>query len=406
MFWFLYGLGVRTYYLLIWLISPFNAKASKFVTGRKQTFPNRPIGKKIWIHVSSLGEFEQARPIIDSLKSSKGVDITLTFFSPSGFEVRQNYEKVDRVLYMPLDTRKNAKSFINHFKFDLALFIKYDFWMNHLRVCIDNDIPVVFASVILRSKQFYFKSGRHFYLPIFSKIQHFFVQDADTYDLLRSFKISQVTACGDTRMDRVQAIADQAIPIKVIETLSDSRRIFVIGSAWPSDMEFLSEFFQKFGDRFLFMIAPHDISEGSIEKIEKGLINVQRFSKYIPDQPLDFLIIDNMGMLSSLYGYADFAYVGGALRGALHNIAEAAAHGKPVFFAKHVNNQKFREVEGLTHVGAAFEYDDINEVIVQTEKLLMNMDDYTEVCNAAKQYIASQSGATKLIVDHIRDLLS
>lgn len=406
MYWIIYGFAIRCYYVLLWLLSFFNQKAQDFVSGRKTSFPKAKNGSDLWIHVSSLGEFEQARPLIEQLKRETSIDITLTFFSPSGFAVRKNYEVVDRVLYIPMDTYAKAKEFIRMYDFKFVVFVKYDFWMNHLRVCQEMGIPIIFISVILRPDQIYFGIAKRFYLPVFSKIRHFFVQNEDSVHLLHSQGINQVTLVGDTRIDRVLKIAESSESISALENLEDTRLKFVIGSAWPSDKVLLDPLFKFYKEQFLFIVAPHDVSSSSISSILSGHKNIQRYSSWKGQSEFDFLVIDNIGMLASLYSYADYTYVGGAFKGTLHNTLEAAAHGKPVFLGEHVNNQKFKEAVDLTQCDAAYSFSSFDPMKKQLDLLLADAKAYEKACHNASNYVKRQSGATRKIFDYIQPILS
>ncbi len=403
--WFLYNLSINCYGAFIWFASLFNEKARKFIKGRNIEPQVKVTKGGIWLHVSSLGEFEQARPLVEQIRKSSDINITLTFFSPSGYELRKSYEQVDSVLYMPIDTYKNAVEFISNHDFELVIFVKYDFWMNHLKVGLDKEIPIVFISVMFRGNQIYFNKGRNFYLPVFKKINHFFVQNEESMELLTAHGIDHASRVGDTRVDRVVQIAKEASDLMKLESLQEARKVFVIGSAWESDRRLLAPLFRDFSEDFLFIVAPHDISKHSIDKIMDGFGNVQLYSNWDDQKDFDYLVIDNIGMLASLYRYADFTYVGGAFKGSLHNTLEAAAHAKPVFYGVHPHNAKFREAQDLAVYGGGFPMRDYVHFKAKIEFLLNDDDAYVTACEASGKYISDQSGATDKIYQHIVSLL-
>jgi 3-deoxy-D-manno-octulosonic-acid transferase len=400
----LYQIGILGYSILIWIFSFFNAKAKKFLQGRKtQTIQVNAADDQqvVWFHVSSLGEFEQARPVIESLKlQSPSVFLLLTFFSPSGYEIRKSYDLADKVYYLPLDTRKNARKFLKEANPHLAIFVKYDFWLNYLQACHDQSVPVIYISSIFKRSQHYFSWLKQLYLPAFQKIDHFFVQDIPSENILKENMITQVSVAGDTRFDRVASIAEKSQRIEQVEKFLEGKNAWVLGSVWPSDMEVLYPMIRQFQDRFRFIIAPHNIEEAQITRIEKQLSGVIRYSQY-EAQKADVLIIDNIGMLSSLYQYGRYAYIGGAFRGGLHNVLEAAVYGIPVFFGRHEKNKKFNEAIALLESGGAFDFENDQELKEKFISLDKDPEIYREAAAVAYQFVRSNRGATQKVMDAI-----
>lgn len=405
----LYRLSLFCYSVLIRLASPFNRKASLFVSGRKGVFKelsaiNKKGSKLVWVHAASLGEFEQGRPIIEELRQSlKNTKILLTFFSPSGYEIRKNYEWADWVTYLPLDSPSRAQRFVDLVRPDLAIFIKYEFWYFYLKVLHESQVPVLLASSIFRGNQLFFHPMGRFFLKVFRPINHFFVQDEGSKSLLNSVSIDQVTVAGDTRFDRVMEIAKRAQSIPLVDEFVQKERIIILGSSWPSDMEILESFIEDNIQRFKFVIAPHNLGKSEIQELLK-LPHAVKFSAPKDLTKARVLIIDNMGMLSAIYRYAHIAYVGGGFRGALHNILEAAVYGIPVIWGWHQANAKFIEATGLAESGGGF--------VMDSRKHLDNIVDsfeddrqYEKACQSARNFVIEKTGATGKIVEKVRSLL-
>ncbi len=407
----LYRLAISFYSFLVLVISVTNRKAQKFKDGRKnwesrlsEDFKDQS-EKVIWVHAASLGEFEQGRPIIEAIKAShKDAKLLLTFFSPSGYEVRKDYEHADWVHYLPLDSPKNARNFIDLVRPKLAIFIKYEFWYFYLKELTDRQIPVLMASCVFRNNQLFFHWSGSFFKPVFRKIDHYFVQDEESKRLISPIS-ENVTISGDTRFDRVIEIAEKAQHFQVVDEFLPGKKCFMIGSSWASDIKVLVPFIKKYQDEFKFIIAPHNIGEEEIELIESLLSKTTRYSQPEDLTAARILIIDNIGMLSSLYRYADYAFIGGAYRGALHNTLEAAVFGIPVFFGVHENNSKFKEAMDLVECNAAFSVQDFESLDTLFTELNTNEKLYQEVSHAAHDYVRSRSGATRLIMEKVADLV-
>lgn len=338
-----YNLGLWFYHLLVLIASLFNAKAKKFIAGRKQLFKeleqktNTIKGGLVWVHCASLGEFEQGRPLIEAIKK-KDPDqpILLTFFSPSGYEIRKDYELADIVSYLPLDTKKNAKKFIQLTRPKQVYFIKYEWWYHFTKVLHRQKIPLYSVSCIFRPQQPFFKKGNNIHKKILSHFSHFFVQNKDSKDLLTTIGYNNATLVGDTRFDRVAEICAKKQALPLIENFVGSTFTLVIGSSWPQDLRVIGETLSKYHD-LKVIIAPHELHESTLADAEsyfKG--DSIRYSalKEDPQKTCKALIIDNMGMLSSIYQYAQVAYIGGAFGSGLHNTLEAATFGLPIIWAE------------------------------------------------------------------------
>lgn len=409
-----YSIAIRLLAALYRLAVPFNNKARLFVTGRKNLFQKlnaRFTGnfyKIVWVHCASLGEFEQGRPIIELIKKQRtDIKILLTFFSPSGYEIRKKYPHADYIYYLPWDTRKNAEKFVSITKPKLAIFIKYEFWHNYSSQLKKRNIPLISASCILRSEQIFFKKYGGFFRKTLKNFTHFFVQNKETKDLLTSLNI-QSTLAGDTRFDRVLQIIASAKENELVKNFKNEQQLWVIGSCWPEDMEVLLPFIHNHSYHLKFIIAPHELSERFMSDIEKSVqVKTVRFSKASFDTAKDasVMIIDNIGMLSTLYRYGEVAYVGGAFGDGLHNILEAACYGVPIFFGNK-NYEKYQEATDLIMRGGAFEVGDYAELKMKYELLNNKPENFLLACEVTKSYVEENRGATKKIVDYCLTQLS
>jgi 3-deoxy-D-manno-octulosonic-acid transferase len=395
------------------IASLFDSKASLFVTGRKDLLKNlsqaigdRP-GPVVWFHCASLGEFEQARPLIEMLKNeSPQFKILLTFFSPSGYEIRKNYSFADFVFYLPWDTASNAKRFVTIAKPVLAIFVKYEFWHYYARELKQRNIPLLSVSSIFRSSQLFFKSYGGFYRNILKNFSHFFVQNEESTKLLKSIGIDQCTLAGDTRFDRVMAIVQQNATIDIIRQFKGENHCWVIGSSWPEDLDVFLPLIHENTGNLKFIIAPHEIDEGTLAGIEKLLkVPSVRFSKAGKEaEDATVLVVDTMGHLSKLYQYGEFAYVGGAFGKGLHNILEAACYGIPVFFGNR-NYEKYQEAVDLIMRGGAFEISDYADLKKKYELLISRPENYLLACEVTQYYVKQNLGATEVIMKYCRGLL-
>jgi 3-deoxy-D-manno-octulosonic-acid transferase len=404
----MYNLGIYFMSLFIRLVSPFKRKARLMIDGHKSVFNllEKEIDKKakyIWFHVASLGEFEQARPLIEEIKNSKPeYKILLTFFSPSGYEVRYNYPLADIVTYLPFDTKKNARRFLELTNPHMVIFIKYEFWYNYINEIYQRRIPVYLVSAIFRKNQSFFKKLRSPYRNMLSLYTHFFVQDDESHKLLQKHGIKNVTVAGDTRIDRVIEIQKQTVNLPIVEKFIDKGSIiFIAGSSWPADEDIFINYFNSHPNLKL-IIAPHEIDESHLTEIEKKLSRPsQRYSGLTDTDTVnaDCMIIDCFGLLASVYRYADIGYIGGGFGDGIHNLPEAAVYGIPVIFGP--NFIKFREAHDLIATGGGFtiknraEFNKLMESFINEPKLR------EKAGKEAKNYIFSNSGATNTILNHI-----
>ncbi len=411
----LYNLSMHAMNLGLMTASPFHSKSRKLIKGNKKTlkklerhFVEEP-GKYLWFHCASLGEFEQGRPVMERFKKEMpGYKILLTFFSPSGYEVRKDYEGADIVAYLPIDTRKNASAFINIVRPEMAVFVKYEFWLHYLQGLNSRSIPVVSISSVFRSDQLFFKKYGAFYRKFLKYFEHFFVQDATSEALLKKIGFDNVTIGGDTRFDRVSEISRQPGDFKIIEDFINGQKAMVIGSSWPEDLELLHPLFKDEGVRLKYIIAPHEVDNHQLLKIEKKLDEpVIRYTKAGNNDlsGYKYMLIDTIGMLSALYRYGDMAYVGGAFGEGLHNILEPAAFGIPVFFGKSKKNEKYLEAGEIVKAGGGFAVERSDQLIRTVKRLLKDDDARKQAGNAASQYILDNTGATETIVSYLLDKL-
>ncbi len=410
---FIYNLSIKVISGLFVLASLFNSKAKLFVNGRKgllikirEDFKHNT-APVLWIHCASLGEFEQGRPIIEAFKQDfPTYKVLLTFFSPSGYEVRKNYALADWVYYLPMDTKSNARQFIDAVKPALVIFVKYEFWFHYSNALNKRSIPLLSIASIFRKDQLFFKSYGSFYRGILKKFSYFFVQNHLSLDLLKGVGLKNVAVAGDTRFDRVNAVANTAEPLPLVLNFKHDTKLMVIGSAWSEDMEVLSPFINEQGPKLKFIIAPHEIDEPSLKLIESQLL--QKSIRYSQASAVDLqsyqvLIIDNIGLLSRLYKYGEFAFVGGAYGKGLHNILEAACYGIPIFFGNK-NYEKFQEAKDLINRGGAFDIADYSDLLAKYE--MVNVpENYMLACEVTKSYVKENLGATDKIMKYCHSIL-
>lgn len=404
---FLYFIAINIYRVLIWIAAPFNQKAGEWKKGRKSLFRDLEqnasnIRGAIWFHCASVGEFEQARPLIEAIKLQKPDEkILLSFFSPSGYRLRKNYAHAEYVCYLPFDSRKNARKFLKIAKPRMAIFVKYEFWFFFLNELSKQNIPVFLISAIFREKQLFFKPvGKWFLnqLRIFEKI---FVQDANSKKLLNNNGISNARLAGDTRFDRVWEVVSQTRKIEIIEAFKGDSFLLVAGSTWPEDEKLLKAFYRVMPENSKIVIAPHEIHASRIQGLVKDYPGDSVLYSAWNDLYIDkrILIVDNVGLLSSIYAYADVAYVGGAFRTGLHNVLEPAAHSVPVLFGPEYS--KFREAEQLILAGGAFSVHDPKEFISKMQSLLAEKELLLKFGEASGRFVVANKGATAQILKNI-----
>ena len=407
----MYNVFIYLYLLGVAIISRFNEKVRKMWRGEREAFSILkekvdPEAKYVWFHAASLGEFEQGRPLMEQLRSEHPeYKILLTFFSPSGYEVRKNYEGADIITYLPIDTITNARRFLRLVHPVMAFFIKYEFWYNYLHILKHRNIPVYSVSSIFRPDQVFFKWYGRQYGRVLNCFTHFFVQNEVSKELLAKIGITNTTVVGDTRFDRVLQIKEAAKQLSVVEAFKQDYKVFVAGSSWPPDEEIFIKYFNEHKD-WKLIIAPHVIGEDHLQQIEK-LLSGRKIVRYKDSSEADVkdaevLIINCYGLLSSIYHYGDVAYVGGGFGVGIHNLLEAAVWDVPVFFGP--NNQKFQEAQALKHSGG-FEIHDYEEFARMMDRFAAEPDFLKEQGVKAGHFVKGQAGATQKVMASVDSLL-
>lgn len=411
----LYSTGIGLYPAVLRLAAPFHPKARQWLAGQQglldsiayglgRATDSRPI---VWFHAASLGEFEQGRPVMEAFRAAyPQYRILLTFFSPSGYEVRKRYDGADYVFYLPIDTPANARRFVDLVKPKLVFFIKYEFWANYLDELHRARIPVLSFSAIFRPNQLFFKSYGGFYRQMLHQFNHLLVQNQESVDLLRTIGITNVTLAGDTRFDRVAQTVATIRAIPVAETFKNEQPLLVVGSAWPLDMDVLIPFLNQFDQPLKVIVAPHEIDADKLTDWQARLTRPSvRYSAVDPGDMGSLageavLFIDNVGMLSSLYQYGEFAFIGGAFREGLHNILEAATFGMPIFFGPVYD--KFQEAVDLVAEGGAFPVRTVDEL--QTT-FARQYHDRSKAAKITRDYVLRNVGATAKVMEAAAKLL-
>ena len=399
---FIYSLFISIFNISLKLNSLFNEKTKKIILGRKKTKDyiknNIEDQKVIWIHVASVGEFEQAKPIIDSLKIKYEIKILVSYFSSSTESAVSNYKNVDFHFYMLSDKEDQMKLLFDLLNPKILIIIKYEFWRNLILQAKLNSVPIVSVSSVFRKNQVYFYPIK-FFKNILKNISLFLVQDENSMELLKKIKIKEIKVIGDSRYDRVLKIFKKSIEIEGIEEFTNKKNTIVIGSAWKSDIEKIkNEIIRDLTDT-KYIIAPHNINSDEIEYLENTFINdTIKFSE-LPQKNVRkrILIIDNIGMLSSIYKYGKIAFIGGGFRGALHNTLEAAVWNLPVIYGIHKNNRKFIEVDRIEKEGIGFPIKNGNEFKLIKNRILKNRD----IGKGGNEFIIKNSGATEKISYHL-----
>lgn len=404
----LYNIAISIAEKILPVTGLFSAKMKLFTEGRKTVFSTLADtisvdDKNIWIHAASLGEYEQAVPIIKRLRESfPSSKIVLTFFSPSGYEIKKNSSLADVVTYLPLDTRENAKSFLNVVKPKLALFIKYEFWPNFLLELKNREIRTLLVSGSFRKDQVFFKSYGKWMRPYLTTFEHFFLQNEESQALLASIGLENSTVSGDTRFDRVAQQLLQDNTLEFVENFKNNQLCIVAGSTWPEDEELLLPYINSSKDT-KFIIAPHRVKTEAIEQLQRRIKKESILFSGKENKDLfsyDVLIIDTIGLLSRIYSYADIAYVGGAAGDTgLHNILEPATFGIPVVIGK--NHSKFPEAAQLLQQGGLFSVSSKKELSSILGELTKNLDLRKEAGKLSGNFIAKNKGATSSILDYI-----
>lgn len=406
---FMYNLGIRIYYILVLIASLFNAKAKLWISGRRGIWKKLgqeldPHKKYVWFHASSLGEFEQGRPLIEALKAKdKDLKVVLTFFSPSGYEVRKNYTGADIICYLPLDTKQNARKFIRLIQPQWTFFIKYEYWYNYLKEVKKSGGKLFLVSGIFRKNQLFFKPYGKWYRNILDYFDHLFVQNEISATLLQKHGITNFTLAGDSRFDRVAQIAATSKSINIAEEFSQGSTVIVCGSTWEPDETNLIQYLQNNAEKNLkLIIAPHEIHKPHINQItDKIKLPYCLFSEasHADLSKAGVLIIDNIGMLSSIYKYGQISYIGGGFGAGIHNTLEAAVYNIPVIFGP--NYSKFQEATDLIKSGGGFSYSTKEELNKLLDNFLNDPVKISDAGKAAGDYVNKMKGATSIIEEFL-----
>lgn len=413
----IYQVAIHIIAFLIRFVALFNHKLKLGADGRKGliaklegSFREKVAGRPVaWFHAASLGEFEQGRPVIEAYREAyPGHFILLTFFSPSGYEIRKNYTGADYICYLPIDTPGNARAFVRAVNPRVAFFIKYEFWFNYLRELRRNGSYILSFSSIFRPEQIFFKSYGGFFRDMLGYFDHLFVQNQASVSLLSGAGISQSSIAGDTRFDRVRAIVSQARELPEIARFKGNASCMIAGSVWDADMQVLIPALNGLSGKLKAVIAPHEIKAEEIAgwraKLNGTSVLYSEISEGKNPENFDYLIINNIGMLSSLYRYGDMAYIGGAFGVGLHNILEAATFGLPIVFGNK-SYHRFQEAVDLVEKGGAYAIADTRELV----KMLTRWVDSPEVASAAgditRSYVLSGTGATSLIMEKVKEVI-
>jgi len=386
-----------------------HGKSRLWVNGRKDWRTrlvdwrkNNP-GELYWFHCASLGEFEQGRPVMERLRKERpDVLVLLTFFSPSGYEVRKNYTGADGVFYLPLDTHSGSRKFLDIVQPKVACFVKYEYWPNYFLNCKSRRIPLIMISAILRPDQRFFGWSGFFWKPVLDCVSHFFVQDEVTLKLLSEIGIERATLAGDTRFDRVLEIAETAKEVSEIREWAQGARVLIGGSTWPADEQVLLEWWQTATGTYKLLLVPHEIGYSHIETMLQKWPEAVLWSKRETEdlRSTNVIIIDRIGMLSALYRYAKIAWIGGGFGDGIHNTLEAAAWNVPVVFGPLY--EKFAEAKGLIAVGGALSSPDAREAALILKRLTSNITEMARMGTAAGGFVASGRGATDKIMSFLR----
>lgn len=405
---FLYNVSICCYLFLIHVAGLFNNKAKQWIAGRKNIFERiqkdvKPGAKLAWFHCASLGEFEQARPVIEEFKKLyPHYKLLLTFFSPSGYEVRRNYEFADFVYYMPIDTPSNARRFLDLVNPSIVFFVKYEFWFNYIIQIKKKNIPFFVFSAIFRENQHFFKWYGGWFRKQLKSITHIFVQNTESLSMLQKIGVTQVSVCGDTRFDRVNTIARNVKAFPLIKKFCEGSDVFIAGSSWPPDEELLTMLINSNRTNFKFIIAPHMVDLPHIVSLGEKLKG--QFVKYSEADEenitrIKVMIIDSIGILSHVYQYGKLAYIGGGFGSGIHNILEAATFGLPVIFGPKYH--KFREAVDLIKEGGAYSISNENEFMETVMKLYNEPELLKEKSQIARNFVQKNIGATDIILKKI-----
>lgn len=408
---FLYNIFIGIAGFVLKIVALFNKKIKLFIDGRKETFAKlkniSPVDKVIWMHCASLGEFEQGRPIIEQLKTEfPSKKIVLTFFSPSGYEIRKNYEGADAVCYLPFDSADNAKKFVAMVHPEIAIFVKYEFWPNYLKQLKKQGVKTILVSGIFRKNQIFFKFYGQFMRKALNTFSHFFVQDNNSKILLEQIGFDNCSISGDTRFDRVFEITTQNNTLDFIEKFTQNATTLVAGSTWPQDEDLLVKYINAQTNlNHKFIIAPHNIQPTEIEKLKQSISKkVVLFSKIDKNKlsNAQVFIIDTIGLLTKIYSYGNIAYVGGGYtKSGVHNVLEPAAFGLPIVIGP--NFSKFKEVSDLIYAKGCFSVNNSEKLSVLLDLFFNDVESREQAGKRALNYIENNIGATNKIINYLKN---
>ncbi|WP_422081824.1 3-deoxy-D-manno-octulosonic acid transferase [Ulvibacterium sp.] len=408
----LYNLVVHITCFFLRLTAIFHPKIKLFVKGRDRTFDTleKSISKQdrtIWMHVASLGEFEQGLPVLEKLKTAyPDFKILVTFFSPSGYEVKKNTTASDIVTYLPMDTRKNAKRFLETVNPQLALFVKYEIWPNYLKLLAEGEVPTLLISALFKKEKIYFKAYGGFMRKALKSFTHFFVQDTHSKSLLGSLGFDNVTVSGDTRFDRVSEILERDNQLSFMEDFKGTDLCFIGGSTWPEDEEIITEFINTSQRPLKYVLAPHNIKENHIATLKKSIQRKVVLYSEMEGKDLsgfEVLLVDTIGLLTKIYSYADVAYVGGGFATGLHNTLEPAVFGIPVVIGPEYEG--FNEAEELVDRGGILVVNTPMEFSNTLDRLITDREYLNQIGRINAAYVAEKRGAGIQIMGYIRKLL-
>jgi 3-deoxy-D-manno-octulosonic-acid transferase len=415
---FLYNLGIYAFQIGLKLASPFNPKAKLWVEGRKKWEENLKskvfslqLEQAVWFHCASLGEFEQGRPVIEKLKKEYPQQkVVLTFFSPSGYEIQKDYPYADLVTYLPVDTASNALNFLSILKPKLAIFVKYEFWLNYLFELHKKRIPTFLISTVIKKHQSFFKWYGGNFRKALKTYETIYTQDVHSIKLLRVLKVSTGVLTGDTRFDRVLQICSAPKQIKEIDDFAKDSFVIVAGSSWQKDEDYLIESYAALKEKhpqLKLIIAPHEIDKKNIDRLSnlliKNKLSFHLFSDNPPAYTDSILVVNAIGFLSSIYQYGTVAMIGGGFTNGIHNILEPTVYGLPVLFGP--NYHKFNEAFEVIDLNVGFVVNDATELTKQLSVLIEDKNVLAESSRLAKNYVLKNSGATNKIVDGLREFL-
>lgn len=400
-----YNIGIFLYYIVVAIVSLWNKKAKQWIEGRKDIFKRMAQAiseedKVVWIHAASLGEFEQGRPVIEKIRAEHSeYKILVTFYSPSGYEIRKNYGGADYIFYLPIDTPRNARKFLDIAHPEVAIIVKYEFWLNLLAELKRRGIRTFLISAIFRRNSIFFRNYGSIWRQALDSFEQMFVQNEESKELLHGIGFDNVVVAGDTRFDRVAEIARNIKTVPVVERFKGEDRLFVAGSTWGPDEDILQTLIND-NPQIKFVVAPHEMDNGRIEKIiaqtKAGAVRYTCCNEESDFSQTQVLILDTIGILSSVYGYATWSYIGGGFGVGIHNTLEAATFGLPIAFGP--NYQKFKEARDMVALGAATKVESAEDL---AEWFVPLRDDHAALQragSAAKSYTQKNQGATSLIM--------